>query len=155
MGLSLLFTKEAGVTGVSLLEPDLVRGAQAVAPIRVDRFGLTFRVETMACPWLTPPNFPAALRGPAELPRSDERVPSQVRAGEGLPAHRMARTGAGLGVDDGDTRRFHDTLALTKLGATVHRPQVPPSFSTADGVPRVAEEFHVLDGHSRGSGDGA
>lgn len=51
-----------------LLEPDLVRGAQAVAPIRVDRFGLTFRVETMAGSQLTRLNFPAALRGPAELP---------------------------------------------------------------------------------------
>jgi hypothetical protein len=51
-----------------LLEPELVQLAHAVAPVRIDRFGITFVVETLAGPRRTRLNFPAALRGPAELP---------------------------------------------------------------------------------------
>jgi hypothetical protein len=51
-----------------LLDRDLLQGAQAVAPVRVDRFGITFLIESLAGSRLTRLNFPAALRGPAELP---------------------------------------------------------------------------------------
>lgn len=51
-----------------LLDPDVVHGAQAVAPERVDRFGLTIRVDTPAGSRRTRLDFPAALRGPAGLP---------------------------------------------------------------------------------------
>jgi hypothetical protein len=53
-----------------LLAPALLQGARAVAPIRVDRFGVTFRVDRPADSRRARLNFPAPLRGPAELPRA-------------------------------------------------------------------------------------
>lgn len=64
-----------------LLDPALLQGAHAVAPIRVDRFGVTFRVDCPADSRRARLNFPAPLRGPAELPtamRGLQRRAAQV-----------------------------------------------------------------------------
>jgi hypothetical protein len=64
-----------------LLDPALLQGAHAVAPIRVDRFGVTFRVDRPADSRRGRLNFPAPLRGPAELPaamRGLQRRAAQV-----------------------------------------------------------------------------
>lgn len=51
-----------------LLEPDVVQGMRAVAPVRLDRFGLTFRIDSDAGSTRHRVDFAAALRGPDELP---------------------------------------------------------------------------------------
>jgi hypothetical protein len=51
-----------------LLDPALLQGAHAVTPIRVDRFGVTFRVDCPTDSRRARLNFPAPLRSPAELP---------------------------------------------------------------------------------------
>jgi hypothetical protein len=51
-----------------LLDPELIRVARMLAPIRVDRFGLTFRITTGTSTTDARLDFVAALRGPAELP---------------------------------------------------------------------------------------
>ena len=51
-----------------LLGPAVVGGAVAVAPERVDRFGITMRVDRPGRTARARLDFPAALRGPAELP---------------------------------------------------------------------------------------
>lgn len=51
-----------------LLDADLLRDARTVAPIRVDRFGVTIRVDHPTGSRRARLDFPAALRGPAELP---------------------------------------------------------------------------------------
>ena len=64
-----------------LLDPALLQTAHAVAPIRVDRFGVTFRVDCPAGSRRARVDFPAPLRGPAELPtamRSLHRRAAQV-----------------------------------------------------------------------------
>ncbi|HWM06152.1 MAG TPA: DUF2470 domain-containing protein [Actinophytocola sp.] len=57
-----------------LLDDAQLRGVWAVAPERVDRFGLTMRVDS---PWGSTRarlDFPAALRGPAELPAAMQEL---------------------------------------------------------------------------------
>ncbi|MHA6780970.1 DUF2470 domain-containing protein [Pseudonocardia saturnea] len=51
-----------------LLADDVLRGADAVAPVRIDRFGVLMRVDTPTGSRHARLDFPAALRGPAELP---------------------------------------------------------------------------------------
>lgn len=51
-----------------LLDRDVVDGVDAVAPVRVDRFGVTVRVDRANGSRYSRIDFPAALRGPAELP---------------------------------------------------------------------------------------
>jgi hypothetical protein len=66
-----------------LLDADLLRDAQTVAPIRVDRFGLTIRVDHPTGSRRARLDFPAALRGPAELAaamRELQRRAAQVTA---------------------------------------------------------------------------
>lgn len=64
-----------------LLDAELLRDARAVAPIRVDRFGVTIRVDHPTGSRRARLDFPAALRGPAELPaamRELQRRAAQV-----------------------------------------------------------------------------
>jgi Protein of unknown function (DUF2470) len=65
-----------------LLDPALVRTARLLAPVLVDRFGLVFRlVDDEGTTVRIRLNFPAALRGPAELPvamRGLQRRAAQV-----------------------------------------------------------------------------
>ncbi|WP_300013605.1 DUF2470 domain-containing protein [Pseudonocardia sp.] len=61
-----------------LLDPDVVQDAHAVAPERVDRFGLTVRVDTPAGTRRARLDFPAALRGPAELPAAMRALQSRA-----------------------------------------------------------------------------
>lgn len=63
-----------------LLDADLVRGAYAVAPDRVDRFGMTLRVDGPTGTRRARLDFPAALRGPAELPAAMREL--QCRAAQ-------------------------------------------------------------------------
>jgi hypothetical protein len=66
-----------------LLDAELLRDAHAVAPIRVDRFGVTICVDRPAGSRRARLDFPAALRGPAELPaamRELQRRAAQVTA---------------------------------------------------------------------------
>lgn len=53
-----------------LLDPALLAGARALAPVRVDRHGLTLRVESATGGAAVRIDFPAALRGPEELPHA-------------------------------------------------------------------------------------
>lgn len=53
-----------------LLDPALLAGARALAPVRVDRHGLTLRVESAAGGVAVRIEFPAPVRGPAELPHA-------------------------------------------------------------------------------------
>ena len=50
-----------------LFTPAEVRGMRALAPIRVDRFGLTFRIDSDDGSTQARLDFPAALRGAGEL----------------------------------------------------------------------------------------
>jgi len=50
-----------------LLTPAVVRGMRAVAPIRVDRFGLTFRIDSDERSTNARLNFPAPLHDPRQL----------------------------------------------------------------------------------------
>jgi hypothetical protein len=51
-----------------LLADDVLHDADAVAPVRIDRFGVVMRIDTPAGSRHARLDFPAALRGPAELP---------------------------------------------------------------------------------------
>lgn len=57
-----------------LLDACLVRDALAMAPVRVDRFGLTLRVDHPAGSRRARIDFPAPLRGPAELPAAMQEL---------------------------------------------------------------------------------
>jgi hypothetical protein len=63
-----------------LLDADLLRDAHAVAPVRVDRFGVTIRVDHPTGSRRARLDFPAALRGPAELPAAMREL--QCRAAQ-------------------------------------------------------------------------
>lgn len=61
-----------------LLRPGIAVGAHAVAPVRVDRFGFTYRVDTATGSLHTRLDFPAALRGPDELPAAMRELQSRA-----------------------------------------------------------------------------
>lgn len=61
-----------------LLDPALVRAARMLAPVRVDRHGLVFRVLTVSGTAYTRLDFPAALRGPEELPGAMRALESRA-----------------------------------------------------------------------------
>ena len=61
-----------------LLEPEVLWKAQALAPVRVDQFGLTFRVDFGAGSVLARLDFAAALRDPAELPAAMRALQSRA-----------------------------------------------------------------------------
>ncbi|MBW0114953.1 DUF2470 domain-containing protein [Pseudonocardia abyssalis] len=66
-----------------LLRPVVLATARAIAPVRVDRHGLTLRVDSPVCSEYLRLDFPAALRGPADLPaaiRELRRRAAQVSA---------------------------------------------------------------------------
>lgn len=63
-----------------LLEPLVLATARAIAPVRVDRHGLTLRVDSLACSEYLRLDFPAALRGPADLPAAMREL--QCRAAQ-------------------------------------------------------------------------
>lgn len=68
-----------------LLEPGFAVGAHAVAPVRVDRFGFTYRVDTATGSRHTRLDFPAALRGPDELPAAMRELQSRAAQVTGCP----------------------------------------------------------------------
>ena len=63
-----------------LLDADVLHDADAVAPVRVDRFGVIMRVDHPTGSRRARLDFPAALRGPAELPAAMREL--QCRAAQ-------------------------------------------------------------------------
>lgn len=57
-----------------LIDPELLQGVRLIAPIAVDRRGLVFRLDGDRGALVTRLNFPAALRGPAELSTALRRL---------------------------------------------------------------------------------
>lgn len=68
-----------------LLDPALLEHVRALAPVRVDRYGLTVRVDSPAGTTLTRLDFPAALRGPAELPAAMRKLGRRAAQVTGCP----------------------------------------------------------------------
>lgn len=65
-------------TLVNLIDPEVRRGARAVAPVCVDRHGLTFRITSEAGTTDVRLDFPAALDGSAELPAAMQALRSRA-----------------------------------------------------------------------------
>ena len=61
-----------------LLADEVLHDADAVAPVRIDRFGVVMRIDTPAGSRHARLDFPAALRGPAELPAAMRELGRRV-----------------------------------------------------------------------------
>ena len=61
-----------------LFPPEVINGMLGLAPVRVDRFGLTFRVRSDAGWSRTRLDFPTPLRNPGELPRAMQTLQRQA-----------------------------------------------------------------------------
>ena len=70
-----------------LLDPALLRDARAIAPVCVDRYGLTFRVLGEHGVMLARLDYPAPLRGPAELPAAMWELQRRAAQVTGCPCH--------------------------------------------------------------------
>lgn len=76
-----------------LLAEDVLHGADAVAPVRIDRFGVVLRVDGPAGSRRARLDFPAALRGPAELPAAMRELGSRAAQVTGCPFTGEPRSG--------------------------------------------------------------
>lgn len=76
-----------------LLDRDVLDGVDAVAPVRVDRFGVTVRVDRAAGSCYSRIDLPAALRGPAEFPAAMRELGRRAAQVTACPIGREPRGG--------------------------------------------------------------